>query len=79
MLWTKKSWPDFRPRMLSHCYAGRRRKIKNTPGFPSNAKLKAEAEEIRETTTDFRPGMLESQDIWTKIRPAFGICINLSI
>ena len=65
--------------MLSHSYAGRRRKIKNTPGFPSNTKIKAEAKEIRETTTDFRPGMLESQHIWTKISPTFGVMLLLLI
>ena len=32
--------------MLSHCYAGRPRKIKNKPGFPGNKKVKAEADAL---------------------------------
>ena len=44
--------------MLSHCYAGRPRKIENKPGFPGKNCKQRLYKEVKETTTDFRPGML---------------------
>ena len=48
--------------MQPHCYPGRPRKIKNTPGFSEQLPpVQKKKLAIYKSTTDFRPGMIVSR------------------